>query len=152
MLEPLVFAIEVACGQEKAFSIFVRDMGSWWPLQQRAMSLYEGQTARELNIEPRSGGTIVEVGEDGTEHLWGTIREFDPPDSVSMDFHMGLPADNASLVRITFTELDGGRTRVVLTHSRWEAFGDLAEQMRGGYGSSWALILGGYEAACEGAV
>ena len=32
MLEPFVTAIEVPCGQEQAFKVFVHDMGTWWPL------------------------------------------------------------------------------------------------------------------------
>ena len=32
-------------------------------------------------------------------------------------------------------------SRVVPTRSNWEAFGDLAEMMRGGYGSGWGLIF-----------
>ena len=67
-----------------------------------------------------------------------------------MDFHIGLPAENASLVTVTFTRLDEATTRVVLTHTRWEAFGDLAAQMHGGYGSSWAMILERFGAACNG--
>ena len=57
------------------------------------------------------------------------------------DFHIGLPAHKASLVEVEFTPLADDRTRVVLTQSRWEAFGQHAEMMRGGYGSSWAMIF-----------
>ncbi len=149
MLDPVISTIEVPCGQEKAFTVFVNDMGSWWPLDKRAMSLYDGQKAKALRVEPKSGGTIVEVREDGTEYHWGTFREFTPHDFVSMDFHMGLPSDKASLIEVEFTELDAKHTRVVLTQSRWEAFGDMAEDMRGGYASSWSLIFEqGYKAAC----
>ena len=39
----------------------------------------------------------------------------------------------------------------MLTQSNWEAFGDLAEMMRGGYGSGWVLIFEqAYNAACGG--
>ena len=66
-----------------------------------------------------------------------------------MDFHMGLSADTASLVEVDFHELATDRTRVVLTQSRWEAFGDLAADMYGGYGSSLTMIFEeNYAAAC----
>ncbi len=58
-----------------------------------------------------------------------------------MDFHMGRPAETASLVELRFTALENDRTRVELSHSNWEAFGDMAEMMRGGYGSSWVIIF-----------
>ena len=151
MLEPVVNTIEVPCSQEKAFEVFVNGMGSWWPLDKRSVSMLSGEPARSLRIDPRLGGKIVETGHDGTEHLWGTIRSYDPHDSITMDFHMGLPAETASLVEVRFTVLEKHRTRVVLTQSNWEAFGDLAEMMRGGYGSGWVIIFEeSFKAACGG--
>ena len=151
MLDPIVNTIEVPCSQEKAFGVFVRDMGSWWPLDKRSMSMHEGKPARSLRVEPVEGGKIVEVGHDDTEHHWGTITSYDPHDSISLDFHMGLPPENASLVEVRFTALEDDRTRVELTQSNWEAFGELAEMMRGGYGSGWVIIFEeAYKSACGG--
>ena len=153
MLDPIIKTIDVLCGQEKAFAVFVNEMGSWWPLDKRSMSLMQsdGKPAKSLSIEAKLGGKIVEIGHDDTEYLWGTIRSYDPNDSVSMDFHMGLPPENASLVEVRFTALDNERTRVELTQSNFEAFGDMAEMMRGGYGSGWVIIFEqGYKSACGG--
>ena len=92
MLDPITYTIEVPCNQETAFTVFV-DMGSWWPLDKRSMSLMGGgQPAKSLQV-------------DGTEHLWGTIKSFNPHDFISMDFHMGLPPETASLVEVRFTIL-----------------------------------------------
>lgn len=150
MLDPIVKAIEVSCSQEKAFEVFVNEKGSWWPLDKRSMSLMEnGEPAKSLRTEPKQGGKIVEIGHDGTEYHWGTIKSYDPHASISMDFHMGLPAENASLVEVKFAALGNERTRVELTQSNWEAFGDMAEMMRGGYGSGWVIIFEqAYKSAC----
>jgi hypothetical protein len=69
-----------------------------------------------------------------------------------MAFHIGLPKPaTASVVEVRFTALGADRTRAVLTHSNWEAYGDLAGDMRGGYGSSWGMIFEeGYMQACGG--
>ena len=151
MLDPIIKTIEVPCSQQKAFDVFVREMGNWWPLDKRSMSMHSGQPAKSLRIDPRQGGKIVEIGHDDTEHHWGTITSYDPYHSVSMDFHMGLPAENASLVKVKFTALDDNRTRVELTQSNWEAFGDLAEMMHRGYGSGWVIIFEeAYKSACSG--
>ena len=153
MLDPINYTIEVPCSQEKAFGVFVEEMGSWWPLDKRSMSLMQGdgQPAKSLRVDPQPGGRIVETGHDDTEYHWGTIKTFDPNDSISMDFHMGLPPENASLVEVRFTALDEARTRVELTQSNWEAFGDMAEMMRGGYGSGWVIIFEqAYKSACGG--
>ncbi len=91
----------------------------------------------------------MEIAHDGTEHLWGTIKSFDPHDFFSMDFHMGLAPETASLVEVRFTALGENQTRVELTQSNWEAFGDMAEMMRDGYGSSWGIIFEeAYKSAC----
>ncbi len=139
MLEPIVKTIEVACTQEIAFEVFV-DLNSWWPLDKRSMSMKDGATAMSVSVDKAVGGKIVEHGDDGTQHLWGTIKQYQPYELFSMNFHMGLPPCD-SVVELRFSALGDNRTQVVLTQSNWEAFGDMAEMMRGGYGSSWGLLF-----------
>ena len=150
MLEPLVSKIEVPCGQQRAFDIFVRDMGSWWPLHKRSMSLKTtGHPPKRLDVDPRVGGRIVEIAHDDAPLHWGTFKTLRPHDLVAMDFHMGMPPDKASLVEVRFTPLAANRTEVVLTQSNWEGFGDMAEMLRSGYVSGWVLIFEqGYKNAC----
>ena len=149
MIEPLVSTVEVPCSQQRAFDVFVKEMGSWWPLHKRSMSLKGGGAPKMLNVDPRVGGRIVEIAEDGTEHHWGTITTLKPHDLVAMDFHMGMPADKASLVEVRFTPLGEKRTEVVLTQSNWEGFGEMAEMLRGGYVSGWVIIFEqAYKEAC----
>jgi len=152
MLDPITYTIEVPCSQEKAFRMFVNEMGSWWPLDKRSMSMMSGKKpAKSLRIEAKLGGKIVEIGHDDTEHLWGAIKSYDPHDSISMDFHMGMPPESASLVEVRFTALENKRTRVELTQSNWEAFGDMAQMMRDGYGSGWVIIFEqAFKSACGG--
>ncbi len=152
MLDPIIKTIEVRCSQEKAFGVFVNEMGSWWPLDKRSMSMqHGGKPAKSLRIEPKQGGKIVEISHDDTEHHWGTIKSYEPHDSLSMDFHMGLPPENASRVEVRFTAFGDNRTRVELKQSNWESFGDLAEMMRGGYGSGRVIIFEEvYKTACGG--
>jgi len=142
MLQPLIKTIVVPCGQAEAFRIFVHEMGSWWPLDKRSMSLKAaGKPAKSLQVDAQLGGRIVEIGSDDAEYHWGTITAFDPSDSVAMDFHMGMPPDRASFVEVTFVPVADDRTRVTLTQSNWEAFGDMAEMLRSSYGSGWVLIF-----------
>jgi len=152
MIEPLINTIEVPCGQEEAFRIFVNEMGSWWPLHKRSMSLKAvGKPAKSLQVDPQLGGKIVEIGPDGTEYHWGTIKAIDPSDSVAMDFHMGMPPAQASLVEVTLVALAVDRTRVTLTQSNWEGFGVMAEMLRTHYGPGWVIIFEeAYGAACSG--
>ena len=151
MLDPIVKSIEVPCSQEEAFGVFVNEMNSWWPLDKFSVSAMDGENAKSLRIEPKPGGRIVEIGHDDTEHLWGTIKSYEPHDSFSMDFHIGEPAESASLVEVRFAALGDERTLVELTQSNWEAFGDKAAMMQGGYGKGWVVILEqAFKSACGG--
>jgi hypothetical protein len=92
-----------------------------WPLHKRSMSLKAvGRPAKSLQADPRLGGKIVEIGLDGAEYHRGTIKAIDPNDSVAMDFHMGMPPEQASLVEVVFVSVSEDRTRVTLTQSNWK--------------------------------
>ncbi len=56
-----------------------------------------------------------------------------------------------STVEVRFTALGDDRTRVELKQSNWEALGDVAKMVQGGYRQAWVMIFeGAYKAACEG--
>jgi hypothetical protein len=153
-LDPIVKTIEVPCSQERAFRVFLEEMDSWWPLGKFTVSAMGGHAAEAIRVEARQGGKIVEIGPDATEHLWGTIKSYDPYGYVSMDFHIPQPdevVESRSLVEVRFTALEKDRTRVELTQTNWEAFGKWAEMLRGGYGPGWSVIFEqAYKAACGG--
>ncbi len=154
MLDPIVRTIEVPCSQEAAFRVFVNEMDSWWPLDSFTVSAIGGQAAKSIRVEPKQGGKIVEIGPDDAEHLWGTIKSYDPYSFVSMDFHIPQPGEQVasrSLVEVRFIALGEEQTRVELTQSNWEAFGERAADMRGGYGGGWSLIFEqAFKSACGG--
>lgn len=154
MLPPLVKTIEVPCGQETAFKVFVNDMATWWPLAKFSVSAFGGAPAQALRADAREGGEIVEVDPNGQEYRWGTFRTFDPFGFLAMDFHIPHPDEEpgaASLVEVRFTPLEAERTRVELTQSNWESLGEHAEMLRGGYGGGWTIIFEqAYLAACGG--
>lgn len=141
MLPPIEKAVVVPCDQQLAFEVFVDDMASWWPLHQRSVSMIHGNSAVTLRVDPREGGQIIEISDAGDQHLWGAFSRYSRFDYVSMDFHMGMPADMASFLEIRFEAIDDKQTRVKLRQSNWEAFGDLAEAMFDGYQKGWEIIF-----------
>jgi len=150
LLPPIIKTIEVPCGQQQAFKIFLEDLGRWWPGDRFSVSAFYGKPPREIHVEARAGGRIVELAHNGTEHLWGTLRTYDPYQSLSMDFHIAQPASHASLLELNFVPLGPKRTRVTLTHSGWEAFGKQAKMMMGGYLTGWTAIFEeAYLSACS---
>lgn len=153
MIAPLVKTIEVPCSQERAFSVFM-DLGSWWPKGKFATSVMRGQSVKALRVDAREGGRIVEVASDGVEHVWGTIRKYTPYSYLNLDFHVPHPSEKNpgfSTVEVRFVVLGADRTRVELRQSNWEALGDVAEMVQGGYRQAWVMIFeGAYKAACGG--
>jgi hypothetical protein len=144
MLDPIVKEIEVPCDQKTAFEVFVNDMGSWWPLDRFSVSAMLGQPSKALRVESREGGTITEIADDDSEHLWGRFTTYSPYDFLAMDFHIthpDYPAGDFTLVEIRFTPIDDVRTRVRLAQSNWEALGEIAAMVRGGYGTGWTVIF-----------
>ena len=150
MLEPVIKTIDVPCNQEQAFNVFIEEITTWWPLDKNSVSAMGGGVAKAVSIEPKVGGKIVEIGHDDTEHFWGTVNSYEPHSAFSLNWHIGLPAESASLVAVSFTSIDDGKTRVELTHSNWEAFGDQAADMRAGYEGGWVGVFEtAYHAACQ---
>jgi len=150
MLAPVIKTIDVPCNQEQAFKIFIEEITTWWPLDKNSVSAMGGGVAKAVSIEPKVGGKIIEIGHDDTEHFWGTVNSYDPNAAFSLNWHIGLPAESASLVGVTFTAIEDDKTRVELTHSNWEAFGDKAADMRAGYEGGWVGVFEtAYQAACN---
>lgn len=140
MIEPVRRTITVSASREMAFRRFTEEMGSWWPTGTHSVS---GERCRKVRFESRVGGRILEVDEDGTEHVWGTVRLWDPPTRVAFSWHPGREPDTAQDVEVTF-ESEGSGTVVHLVHTGWEALGDAARETRDQYGPGWEGVLGRY--------
>ena len=153
MVDPVVKTIEVPCSQAKAFAVFVNEINTWWPLSTYSVAAKAGGVAKSLRMEPEVGGKIVETNQDDTKYVWGTIKSYSPPDSFSMDWHPGKPAESASLVEVRFTTIGNERTRVELTESNWEAAatGDRPGRFGARHRPGWVLIFErAFRSACGG--
>lgn len=160
MLDPIIKRIEVPCSQKKAFNVFLNEMDSWWPMDKFTVSVMAGTKAAGIRVTPEVDGKIIEVSANGTEYYWGTIKKYNPFNGFSMRFHiphpehMPCPPDHAgggeTLVEVSFISLDASRTLVELKQSDFEALGEMAEGVHGGYGFGWTMIFEtAYKAACE---
>ena len=45
MPQPVIKTIEVPCSQDRAFDIFARDLGTWWPRDRHSVSAMKHETA-----------------------------------------------------------------------------------------------------------
>jgi uncharacterized protein YndB with AHSA1/START domain len=139
-IEPVRKSIEVSCRQHEAFRLFFDQMDTWWPLATHSVG---GDRARSCVFEGRVGGTIHEIDDDGTVHLWGTVTEWRPPDRVIFTWHPGRDASTAQEIELRFVA-SGDGTRVELEHRRWDVLGDRAEQTRNTYQTGWDPVLEAY--------
>ncbi len=142
-LAPLTRVIEVHCDPAFAFNVFLEQMETWWPMGRFTTSAMAGSPAKGIRVDAREGGEITEIGPDGAETLLGTIETYDPPHRLGLRFHIPQPDEvvtRRSLVELSFEDT-GGKTRVTLTQSDWEAFGNRARDMQGGYGGGWTVIF-----------
>lgn len=136
-LPPVDHTVNVPLSAPQAFELFTREIRKWWPLSTHSCA---GDKARDVVFEPRIGGRVTEVAEDGTEHPWGTLMEWDPPHALAMGWHPGQPAHQATLLRVTFTPRERS-TDVRIVHTGWEARGARAAEVRGEYERGWPLVL-----------
>ena len=149
-IPPITGTVTVALPIEEAFALFTAAFDSWWP---RAFHI--GATDVDaVVLEPFVGGRWYERGVDGTECDWGVVLAYDPPERVTLSWHLQGdwsydpdPA-KASEVEVRFIAEADDRTRVELTHRHIERH-DGHEMVREGVDSpsGWAGILAGYAEA-----
>ena len=125
-------SIDVDVAVDRAFNVFTEDIGSWWNPDHH---IIEAKFARMV-FEPRVGGHIYDVGEDGSECRWATVLAYDPPRrlvfswNISLEWVLEADPARASEVEVTFEERPGGGTHVVLTHRELRRHGEGWESMR----------------------
>ena len=135
---PLIKNIEIPLPPAEAFELFTTGIARWWPLPTHSVA---EDHATSCVFETKVGGRIYEIVDDGTEHEWGRVDEFEPPTRVTYDWYPGRDATTAQKVEVTFTESNGG-TDVRLVHTGWETLGELAQEQRDNYDTGWDAVLG----------
>ena len=130
-------SVRVEAPIERAFSVFVEQMETWWPATHHI-----GSTPFEaIFVEPRVGGRWYERNVQGAQCDWGTVLKWDPPNVVCFSWHLGPGHDSpdwkfdpdmsrASEVEIRFTAQGPHTTLVELEHSKLERHGEGYQQLR----------------------
>ncbi|MGA2887079.1 MAG: SRPBCC family protein [Terracidiphilus sp.] len=152
-------SVRVQAPIERAFSVFVERMETWWPATHHI-----GKTPFEaIFVEPRVGGRWYVRDVDGNLADWGTVLKWDPPHRVTFSWHVRPGHDQpdwkcdpdpakASEVEIRFTADGLGATLVELEHSKLERHGEGCEQLRAIFDGpgAWSGILALYAKAANG--
>ena len=69
---------------EKAFRLFTDGASSWWPLASHSIG---GDEVESVTFDPERK-LVYERHADGTEHDWGDITAWDPPNRFALDWRV----------------------------------------------------------------
>jgi uncharacterized protein YndB with AHSA1/START domain len=138
---PIVKSVTVKQTPARAFEIFTRDIGRWWP----AGKTLGRNPHANIVIEPRAGGRWFEVDAEGAEAQWGKVLAFEPPSRLllgwQLDSRFAFDPDFLTEVEITFVAAGAGETLVTLEHRNLERYGADAERYAGLIGEGWPARL-----------
>jgi len=143
-IAPVKCSVDVKGNAARAFDIFSKSTGAWWP---------RGKTPGnephvDVVIEPKQDGRWYERDADGNESQWGRVLAWEPPGRLKLGWQLNheFRFDPALLteVEILFEELPGGVTRVSLEHRNLERLGAEAETLAGKIRSGWPERMGDF--------
>jgi uncharacterized protein YndB with AHSA1/START domain len=138
---PVLRSVTVAVPAERAFEVFTRRIGDWWPLQR--YGCFEDRTAGVFFEDDR----LVERSTGGEEAVWGEVLVWEPPARLAFTWHPGhAEGDPHTEVEVHFRP-QGGSTVVELEHTGWERLGAQAAEIRAQYESGWPGVLDLYAQA-----
>lgn len=129
VLAPVVCTVEIAAPRERVFELFTvpERLVEWWP--------------DAVTFEAREGGR-VHLEFEGRGTVSGTVTRFDPPGTLGFTWVRGVAPDVVTQVDVELSELEDGGTRVVLTHSGWEAVPEEeVAEWRGIHEAGWRHFL-----------
>ena len=147
-------SVVVAAPPEEAFRVFTEDMKSWWSPDHHLLQA----PLASMVFEPHVGGTVYDVGTDGSECHWATVLTYEPPHRVALSWNVSpqwqIEADSArvSEVDVRFFSEGDNRTRVELEHRHLDRHGEGWDGMRDAVASpdGWPLDLRRFARRLEG--
>jgi uncharacterized protein YndB with AHSA1/START domain len=129
---------------EHAFGTFTGRFDEIKPREQNLLAVPIERTV----LEPQVGGTIHDIGTDGTICTWARVLAFEPPHRLVFSWDLGptfeveTDPDRCSEVEVTFTALGPEQTQVRLEHRHLDRHGEGWEGLTFlGTGDGWPLWL-----------
>jgi uncharacterized protein YndB with AHSA1/START domain len=141
MTEPLRLSFEVACPAEHAFRVWTAELNRWWPRDHTVSGAPE-----RVVLQAGVGGRIYERAADGTEHEWGEVTVWQPPERLAYLWYLGRDRAATTEVEIRFLAR-GAATRVAIEHQGWERLGPDGQQWRDRNQAGWTSLLPHFAAA-----
>lgn len=150
-LEPIRRSVTVPVDPDRAFGLFTKQMGTWWPVESysRAVSelAHDNVEVFELEFEARMGGSILEHLSDGRTLPWAEVTAWQPPHRVVMAWRPHSLPEPATELEVTFAAGRGG-TLVEVEHRGWERLSEgVGPELYEIYVRGWVTTLGRFVAA-----
>ena len=150
VIAPVRKSVHVKAPIARAFDVFTSGLSRWWPLDHGVGK----KPIAKVVMEPRLGGRWLEIAEDGTECVVGTIIAWDPPHRFTMFWQINAKwqADAAmkSEVDVRFTADGPNSTLVELLHHKFETMGaEAGASMRNDVDRGWPGLIERYAQEAE---
>jgi len=151
----VLVALRVEVGQQRAFDVFVDDIGRWW--QPNGLFRTGARRPGTLSFERGPGGALVEADAAGESWEIGRVLHWEPPRRLVFSWRQpDFPEDLHTEVDVRFEALADDVTRVQVEHRGFHqvpadsaarhGFPDSALQMR--LAEWWQALLQRLARAC----
>jgi hypothetical protein len=120
--------------QRAAFALFTQKISLWWPPDRR----HTGDPQSEIVL--LESGPFYERAGDGREVALGSVRAWEAPARILLDFFIATGSNAPTEVEIVFAAVAGG-TQVTVTHRPKPESAALWTQRAPRYEQSWAVVL-----------
>jgi len=116
----VIVAIRVKASPERAFQVFVGEIGAWW--RPNMLFRFTPRDPGAMAFEPGPGGRLIETRAGGKVFEVGKIRAWEPPDRIVFGFRQAtFTPDQDTEVEARFEAVGDGETRVTISHTGWDS-------------------------------
>lgn len=99
----------------ETWQLFCNDLSLWWPVSVVSRSAQEaGALPMMVELDARPGGVMREILFDGTDRVWGHVRDAQDGQHLTLDWRFG---ESPSVVEVTVQPESGG-ARLILTEDQ----------------------------------
>lgn len=148
-IAPIRKEVQVPQDPARAFDLFTRKIGMWWPHGIRLNS----DKAGDMLLEPGVGGRWLRRSSDGVESLWGNVLVWEPPERVILAWRVGeawkYDCDVQTELEISFEPSERGCS-VRMEHRHLERIGKDAAHIAAQLAAGWTLVFDALAAYAEG--
>jgi hypothetical protein len=148
----VIVAIRVKASPQRAFQVFVDEIGAWW--RPNMLFAFTPRAPGAMAFEPGPGGRLVETRAGGKVFEVGKIRAWEPPGRLVFGFRQAtFTPEQDTEVEARFEAVGEGETRVTITHTGWDSIPQ-AHVARHGFpnqilltrlGEWWRTLLSAYK-------